>query len=163
MLERKASSFLNGWKCRRHRALVIEGMRGVGKTTVVDLFGTTYGSYLRIPMDEPANAGMFNGCSDVDEAIRILNLRFGGMRFVPRDTLIFLDEIGGCPGAVRLLAEFSADGRYDIIAADSFPGAENEYDGLDRYTMRPLDFEEFLWATGRRKDLVAAIREFLAD
>ena len=74
--------------------------------------------------------------------------------------VLFLDEIQSCPNARTALKSFSLDGRIDVISSGSLLGLY--YKEVTSYPvgyeiiidLYPLDFEEFLWAVGIKKDTI---------
>jgi len=168
MLKRKAYDELLRWKNKEHRkALVIKGQRQVGKTFIVREFGKNeYKSFIEFDLSKNMDARLaFEGNLDVDTIIRGLSTCVEA-NFVPGETLIFLDEIQDFPLAWSAVKSFTQDGRYDVIASGSLLGIESNQlsddcaepllpTGYQTFiTMRPLDFEEFLWASGIRKDVI---------
>jgi hypothetical protein len=81
------------------------------------------------------------------------------------DTLVFLDEIQSYPHLMTMLKFLNQEGRYRFIASGSQLGvALSEtpsvpLGSVEIQQMYPLDFEEFLWATGIGKEWIADIRE----
>ena len=81
------------------------------------------------------------------------------------DTLVFLDEIQSYPHLMTMLKFLNQEGRYRFIASGSELGvALSEtpsvpLGSVEIQQMYPLDFEEFLWATGIGKEWIADIRE----
>lgn len=100
-----------------------------------------------------------------DRIVRELSARCGESIF-KEDTLIIFDEIQSCERALTSLKYFSENApEYNIIAAGSLLGVainREKYSfpvgKVDMYTLYPLDFEEFLWATNN-KELSLLIRE----
>ena len=88
------------------------------------------------------------------------------VRFIEHDTLIFLDEIQDCPNARTALKFLAIDDRYDVIASGSLLGLHYKEMasipvGYERtMEMFSLDFEEFLWATGKTEQSVSALKEY---
>jgi len=81
------------------------------------------------------------------------------------DTLVFLDEIQSYPHLMTMLKFLNQEGRYRFIASGSQLGvalAETPsvpLGSVEIQQMYPLDFEEFLWATGIGKEWIADIHE----
>jgi predicted AAA+ superfamily ATPase len=76
------------------------------------------------------------------------------LRFVEGKTLLFFDEIQDHPDIATTLKSYCKDGRYDVICSGSLLGVfykkieSNSVGYKTDYTMRSLDFEEFLWSKG---------------
>ena len=160
MLKRKMIGTLRDWRQHKGReCLFVRGARQVGKSYIVDLFGKTdYSSFISIDfIKQPQMKAAFEGSLEPEEIYMQLSLLIPGARFIKGDTLIFLDEIQDCPQARSALKYLAQDGRYDVIASGSLLGiqyltAQGDSSvpvGYERpIVMRPLDFEEFLWAKG---------------
>ena len=82
------------------------------------------------------------------------------------DTLVFLDEIQSYPHLMTMLKFLNQESRYRFIASGSQLGvalSETPSVPLGSVTieqMYPLDFEEFLWATGISKEWIENMRGF---
>lgn len=157
-LKRKIESKFLNWKNNPDRLpLVVKGLRQCGKTYSVLNFAQQHYKnvvYLNF-FENPDFAQAFDGTLNVDRIVMMISALYGKpIQFVPGQTVIILDEIQQCPQARTALKFFKMDGRYDVIATGSLLGV-NGY-GEDAasipvgyettLTMRPLDFEEFLWA-----------------
>lgn len=174
MLQRKMLDYLRHWRTSHHQeCLLINGARQVGKSYVVQWFGEQDYQHLVLVdfIKNPALSDAFSGSLEVDDITARLTLYLPDARFVPGQTLIFLDEIQECPQARAALKYFALDGRYDVIASGSLLGIrfrqmEEEPSlpvGYERQvTMRPLDFEEFLWALGYQPSALDTLKGFLA-
>lgn len=170
MLKRKMIATLRDWRQRKgQECLFIRGARQVGKSYIVDLFGKTdYGSFISIDfIKQPQMKAAFEGSLEPEEIYMQLSLLIPGARFVEGDTLIFLDEIQDCPQARSALKYLAQDGRYDVIASGSLLGiqyltAQGDSSvpvGYERpIVMRPLDFEEFLWAKGYDDGAIGSLK-----
>lgn len=167
-MERKISKQLSDWKnSPRRMPLLIHGARQVGKTYAALTFGKTcYKNTVYFNMEESGEiSSIFDRDLKPDRIIRELSAR-SGQTILKEDTLIIFDEIGACERALTSLKYFSEDApQYHIIAAGSLLGValnREKYSfpvgKVDMMILHPLDFEEFLWATGNRK-LCDLIRE----
>ena len=158
IFRRKLYERLVAWKESSHgkTALLIEGPRRVGKSTIAQQFGKQeYGQYLFIDFARvgPQTRDLFADTSDLDYIFLQLQLQFG-VQLVERDTLIIFDEVQYCPAARQAIKWLVADGRYDYLETGSLISIrKNVADILipseeRMIQMHPMDFEEFLWATG---------------
>jgi len=175
VLKRKMLEFLRSWRSRkRQECLLVKGARQVGKSFIVDRFGRSdYGSFLSVDfIKQPRLKAAFEGSLDPDEIFKQLSLLIPGARILEGDTLLFLDEIQECPQARSALKYLAQDDRCDVIASGSLLGiqyrsAEDQSSvpvGYERpVTMRPLDFEEFLWSRGYDDEAVAGLRGYLEE
>lgn len=176
MLKRKFYDYLLEWKHSKHReCLLVNGARQVGKTFIVEEFGKSeYGSYIYVNfLKTPEAKAAFEGSLEPDEIYKRLSLFVSSVRFVPGDTLVFLDEIQACKKARTALKFLAIDDRFDVIASGSLLGIryDNRGDEVDEsevsipvgyereVQMHALDFEEFLWASSVGEDAIAHLRE----
>ena len=180
MICRKMLKDLEEWRGREHKSLLIDGPRGVGKTALVREFARSEGSEL-LEVDISRNAEarrLFQSRHEPDDIVSGLEDITG--QEVDGNTLILLDEVQDCPRARQSLKWFTDDGRYDVIATGSMIGWEDSsrYRELftengrrplihhcseEHLTLRGLDFEEFLWATGVDERITEGIRECISD
>ncbi|MBR3002910.1 MAG: ATP-binding protein [Clostridia bacterium] len=168
MLKRKITKILEEWKKEENKqCLLIRGARQVGKTFIIEQFcKENYESYIYINFDlSPTLKDIFNGDLDANTLIMKLEVTFPEIEIKPGKTVLFLDEIQSCPNARVALKSFAMDKRIDVIASGSLLGLYykeiTSYPvGYERIVdMYPLDFEEFLWAIGIKKDLIADVRK----
>ena len=140
------------WKNKKTRKpLLIDGARQTGKTfLLLNLFGKTFNNVLRVDfLETPALSEAFSGSLDPDEIISNLEL-FTGQVFSKKTDLLIFDEIGECPKAIASLKFFAEKSPQLFIAAsgsnigllNSFPVGK-----VEQYNLRPLTFQEFLWAS----------------
>lgn len=168
MLRRKMLDKLISWKTKSQgrEALLIEGARRVGKSTIVEEFGRTqYRSYIlvdfaRLPRD--IRDVFDNQRDDLDTFFLMLSAYYR-TKLVRRESLIIFDEVQQYPQAREMIKYLVDDGRYDYVETGSLisikknvadiviPSEERKID------MGPLDFEEFCWAMGEEL-LADAIR-----
>jgi len=165
---RKITAELLAWKDSKYRRpLILLGARQVGKTyTVLEFAKEQYDNvaYINFEFDKEAKA-IFENSLDPKEVIPKMEV-FTKQSITKGRTLIFLDEIQLCPPALTSLkyfAEFAPD--YHLIGAGSLLGvavSREEYSfpvgKVQRLTLFPLDFEEFLLAMGK-SDFVHRIQE----
>ena len=169
ILKRKIYDKLLAWKneCKGSKALLIEGARRIGKSTICEEFGKNeYKSYIVIdfakkdPTVEKYFAGYLN---DLDTFFMLISAYFKKV-LVPRDTLIIFDEVQMFPQARAALKYLVADGRYDYIETGSLISVKENVQDIvlpseeRSIPMYPLDFEEFAWALGENL-LVEYIRK----
>jgi len=160
MLKRKIYDKLLDWKRNSSRecALLIDGARRVGKSYIVEEFAKAeYRSYAIIDF---THAGknikdlFLKYISNLDTFFAYLS-SLTDVTFYRHETLIVFDEVQHFPKAREAIKQLVKDGRYDYIETGSLVSInENVKDILipseERdIEMYPMDFEEFLWATGR--------------
>ena len=157
-MERKKAKYLLDWKQSPVRKpLVISGARQVGKTYTALTFGKEhYKNTVYLNMEDSGEVhGVFQCDLKPERIIRELSA-FSGQSIFPEDTLIIFDEIQANEKALTSLKYFCENApQYHIIAAGSLLGVATNRERysfpvgkVDMMTMFPLDFEEFLMATG---------------
>lgn len=156
--ERKIYKQLSCWKKESagKTALLIEGARRVGKTTIVRHFAEKeYVSFIFIDFSTAGEEvkGLFDSLLDLNYFFLQLQLLFH-VKLEKRKSLIVFDEVQFCPKARQAVKVLVADGRYDYIETGSLISIrQNVKDILipseeEKIKMYPMDFEEFLWALG---------------
>ena len=147
-------------------ALLVDGARQVGKTFIIEAFGRThYESVVKIDFVKMKGAiDLFQDVADETEILTRISA-FVDIPLIPGKTLIFLDEIQKCPEAVTYVKYLvKDDGRFHYILSGSLLGVELKnirsvpVGTLDEVKMYPLDFEEFVLATGGNQELITAAR-----
>ena len=159
VMRRKIYQQLLDWKEKRNGevALLIEGARRIGKSYIVEAFGKKeYKSYLLIDFNKAPE--MVREWFDLYfEALDTLFLYLSQhykVRLHERNSLIILDEIQLCPRARAAIKFLVADGRFDYIETGSLVSIKKNTRSIvlpseeRSIQMYPMDFEEFLWATG---------------
>ena len=179
MFERKVLQKLKSWKSRDHKSLVLKGQRQIGKTTIAEYFGRTeYSSYVLLDIfRDPVARQILEEGTTVDSIIDSVSL-YKGVDIVPHESLVIIDEIQESTGVRSKLRLFSEDGRYDVIATGSMLGVSDARLGKfkkkvnphlipvgseDHLTMHPMDFEEFLWATGVKKKNIDILKDKISS
>ncbi len=171
MLKRKIDSVLYNWKNTPNKSpLIIKGQRQCGKTFSARSFAEKYYKhvvYLNF-FNNPNYISIFSGSLEVDNLIIMMSaLLDKNIKFVPHETIIILDEIQDCPEARTALKFFKEDGRFDVIGTGSLLGVQG-YGKQPKsipvgsetiLEMKPLDFEEFLWANGISDDVINKLKE----
>lgn len=172
MLKRKIYSYLQSWR-RSHgtECLLINGARQVGKSFIVERFGEAeYESFVKLDfVEHPDYRDIFSGSLSAGDLYSRITLFVPGVRIIPGRTLLFLDELQECPEARAAFKYLAQDGRCDVIGSGSLLGIRyRELEGAPslpvgyerQVTMRPLDFEEFLWALGYDDEALDALRGY---
>lgn len=173
MLRRKLYDILLGWK-RHHgqECLLINGARQVGKSFIVERFGRAeYGTFIKLDfIEHPDHKSIFSGSLSADDIYSRITLNIPNTHIVPNDTLLFIDEIQECPEARAAFKYLALDGRCDVIGSGSLLGiryrelanAPSLPVGYERQiSMRPLDFEEYLWACGYDDEALGILGGYL--
>lgn len=165
-LKRKIDIYLKEWKNSKNRKpLIIKGARQIGKTTSIEKFGReNYKSFIEINyISMPQYKQIFQDGYTTENIIKNISLLNSEYKFIPRDTLIFFDEMQEYPDTATSLKFFNEDGRFDVICSGSLMGINynqihsNSVGNKEDYTMRSLDFEEFLWAKGYGEEQIESL------
>lgn len=158
MFKRKIYDKLLEWKKETdgRTAVLIEGARRIGKSTVAEEFGKNeYDSYILIDFSiaSKATIELFEDISDLDYLFLQLQLQFR-VDLVERKSLIIFDEVQLCPLARQAIKHLVKDHRYDYIETGSLISIKKNVGNIvipseeRRINMYPMDYEEFLWAVG---------------
>ena len=175
MLKRKIELQLVEWKKDPDRKpLIIKGCRQCGKTfSVLNFAKEHYENVVYINFIEtPSYKTAFLGNLNVDNIVLMLSAQMGNEAiFEKGKTVLILDEIQDCPEARTALKFFKLDGKYDVLSTGSLLGVS----GYGKSTasipvgyetiidMKPLDFEEFLWANGISNQLIDLLNKSLKE
>lgn len=172
VFKRKIYDRLLVWKktSAGKKALLIEGARRVGKTTVAKAFGNNeYSSFIYIDFSRagPRAQDLFLDMSDMDAFYSRLFL-YAGKTLKERDGLIILDEIQFAPRARMAVKALSEDGRYDVLETGSLLSLKRRKKKAapdymipseeQRIEMFPMDFEEFCLAFGDSPDIFLTLK-----
>ncbi len=162
LFKRKIYSSLLKWKneCNGNRALLIEGARRVGKSTIAEEFAENeYSRHLIIDFakEDDVVKGYFRKyVNDLDTLFMLLQAHYG-VTLEKRNSLIIFDEVQMFPQARAAVKYLVEDGRYDYLETGSLISIrENVKDIVipseERYiSMYPMDYEEFASALGEEE------------
>lgn len=168
LFERKIYNKFLSWKneSQGQKALLVEGARRIGKSTVVEEFGKNeYKSYILIDFSrttDDVRGYFYQHLNDLDTFFMLLSVNYG-VQLYPRESLIIFDEVQMFPKAREAIKHLVADGRYDYIETGSLISIKENVKDIvipseeRQMKMYPLDFEEFCWALGE-KPLIPYIR-----
>ena len=158
IFRRKLYSRLLEWKqvSNGKTAIMVEGARRVGKSTLVELFAKNeYESYILIDFNEASDEvkALFDNLMNKDYLFLQLQSIYNVILKDRRSVIIF-DEVQTCPKARQAIKYLVKDGRYDYIETGSLISIKKNTKDItlpseeERVTMYPLDYEEFRWAMG---------------
>ena len=162
LFKRKIYNKLAEWKknAAGTKALLIEGARRIGKSTIAEEFGKNeYKSYIVIDFNKASETiknAFKNYLNDLDTFFMILSSEYG-VKLHKRESLIIFDEIQKYPKAREAVKYFVIDGRYDYIETGSLISIKENIEGITipseerPVNMYPMDFEEFAWAMGEEQ------------
>lgn len=166
-LKRKVYDNLLSWKKDNGKtALLIEGARRVGKSTVVEEFAKNeYKSYVLIDFsiaNDEIKSLFKKYASNLNDLFFFLT-SITGVTLYERQSLIIFDEVQLFPPARQLIKHLVKDNRYDYIETGSLLSIKRNVENIlipseeRTIKMHPLDFEEFCSALGR-EDIITIIR-----
>ena len=158
-MKRKIYSKLLEWKNSRagKTALLIDGARRVGKSYIVEAFAKAeYKTYILIDFNSVGDGilDLFKNYLDDLEMFFIYLSNYYNVKLVERESLIIFDEVQLFPRARAAIKYLVADGRFDYIETGSIVSIKINVKDIvipseeQHIKMYPMDFEEFLWATG---------------
>lgn len=158
IFKRKLYSRLVEWKQEQQgkTAILIEGARRVGKSTLVEEFAKNeYESYILIDFNKASKDvfALFDDLMNLDYIFLQLQTIYNVILKVRKSVIIF-DEVQKCPQARQAIKYLVADGRYDYIETGSLISIKKNTQQItipseeERISMFPMDFEEFRWALG---------------
>lgn len=154
MIKRKIYDKILDWKenTKGSKALLIEGARRIGKSTVAEEIGKNeYKSYVLIDFNKASKKifDSFDNLNELDVFFQTISLEYN-TRLYNRDSLIIFDEIQKFPKAREAIKYLVADGRYDYIETGSLISIKENVEGITipseerKLKMYPVDFEEFM-------------------
>lgn len=168
MIKRKIYKKIQEWKetTNGSRALLIEGARRIGKSTVVTEIGKNeYKSFILVDFSNVRKKilDLFDNLNELDVLFQTLSLEYN-TRLYKRESLIIFDEIQKFPRAREAIKYLVADGRYDFIETGSLISIKENVESITipseerKLKMYPVDFEEFLVYMGEEL-LIEYIRD----
>ena len=158
IFKRKLYERLLEWKRVQNgkSAILIEGARRVGKSTLVEQFAKNeYESYILIDFNEASDEvkSLFSNIMDKDFLFLQLQAIYNVVLKERRSVIVF-DEAQNCPLARQAIKYLVKDGRYDYIETGSLISVKKSTKDItlpseeERVTLYPMDYEEFRWALG---------------
>ena len=158
MFKRKIYNKMLEWKGESDgkTALLIEGARRIGKSTVAEEFAKReYESYILIDFAKASKEirSLFDDVSDLNYLFLQLQLQYK-TDLHERKSVIIFDEVQLCPMARQAIKSLVQDHRYDYIETGSLISIRKNVKDIlipseeRKISMYPMDYEEFLWAVG---------------
>lgn len=160
-IRRKNYQKLLEWKktLAPNKALLIEGARRIGKSTLAEEFGKNeYKSYILIDFNKASRKIKDNfddNLNNLDVFFQNISLEYNTPLY-KRESLIVFDEIQKFPKAREAVKYLVADGRYDFIETGSLISIKENVQDITipseerKLKMYPCDFEEFAEALDER-------------
>ena len=158
-MKRKIYQEMLEWKKRSNgrTALMLDGARRVGKSYIAEEFARNeYAKYLLIDFSK-ASAKVkrcFNEYLDDLDTFFMLLESACHVELKKGESVVIFDEVQRFPRAREAIKHLVADGRYHYIETGSLISIQKNVKDIqipseeESVQMIPMDFEEFLWATG---------------
>ena len=158
-MKRKIYEKLLEWKktSNGRSAALIDGARRIGKSWIAEEFARNeYESYLLIDFSKVSKEvkSFFEDYLEKLDVFFMYLLGAYNAKLTPRKSVIIFDEVQKFPRAREAIKHLVADGRFDYIETGSLISIRKNVEKIlipsEEYhiEMFPMDFEEFLWATG---------------
>lgn len=159
IFKRKVYDKLLEWKAMSagESALLLEGARRIGKSTIVEEFAKNqYDDYMILDFakeNQDIRNNFAENMNDLDTFFRNLFL-LKGKTLKGKSCAIIFDEIQLFPTARQAIKYLVADGRYEYLETGSLISIRKNVQDIlipseeYRIKMYPMDFEEYLWALG---------------
>ncbi|MBO4784050.1 MAG: ATP-binding protein [Lachnospiraceae bacterium] len=166
MLERKAEQIIADWIRNGKNALLVSGARQVGKTySIRKCLKELEADYLEINLIKtPKLIEALANAETVDD-LKINISASTNYKFTDGKSVIFIDEVQECKEIVTKIKFWVDDGRYRFVLSGSLLGIElNDVRSvpvgyLKEIEMFPLDFEEFLRASGVLEETIDYLKD----
>ena len=158
VFRRKIYDDILDWKRKNdgRTALLVEGARRIGKSTIVEEFARNeYKSYILIDFNTASAEvkSLFDDLMNLEFIFLRLQQAYSTQLF-ERNSVIVFDEVQQCSKARQAIKYLVKDGRYDYIETGSLISIRKNIENItipseeDKIQMNPMDYEEFRWALG---------------
>jgi uncharacterized protein len=157
---RKIEHNFKEWQVDKNRKpLILRGARQVGKSTLVNKWGSSYKYFVSLNLEKPNDRKFFDKEREVTEIWDQLLFE----KKLPNDsenTLLFIDEIQEIPHVIKQLRYFFEDlpKLHVVVAGSLLEFALGEITSfpvgrVSEMTLHPMNFEEFLVASNENVSL----------
>ena len=165
MLMRKAEERIRDWIRSSKNALLVSGARQVGKTwSIRNCLRAEGCDYLEINLiEEPELVPALAKCNSVEDLVVILSAS-KDYTFTKGRTFLFIDEVQEFKEIVTKIKFWVDEGSFRYVLSGSLLGIELRgirsapVGSLSEIEMFPLDFEEFLTASGVTSETIRHIQ-----
>lgn len=170
MIVRKAEAKIRDWLKTSKKALLVSGARQVGKTySIRKVLKDEKADYLEINLIErPEIIPLLSKSMSVDDLVVNMSA-ITDYTFTAGKSVVFIDEVQEVPDIITRIKFWVDDGRFKFVLSGSLLGIELKnlrsvpVGYLSEITMYPLDFEEFLWASGVNDDTLKYLKKCFDD
>ena len=159
-MKRKFYDILANWdKMEDKMPLMVVGARQVGKTYIINEYcQENYKNYCYINLfDDDRIIRYFSELDTFAKKVEMLEETYN-INLKDKDTILFVDEVQESEKFIESLKLFCEQGYTNIICAGSLLGvklkrlsASYPVGKVHEERMYPMDFEEYLWATGKER------------
>jgi len=172
-MKRRFENTLLEWKNNNNALpLMLIGARQTGKTYIVEKFcNENFENIVHLNFLEEENfKSFFENSLNPENIISKIEIYFGS-KIDTTKTVFFFDEVQVCESAISSLKFFAeAKNKYRVIVAGSLLGVKiNRFKSsfpvgkVQIEKLLPLNFEEFLWASGNEMGATAIKNSFESD
>ncbi len=159
VFDRKIYKTFLDWKQnnRGKNALLVEGARRIGKSTIIEQFAKReYKSHIIIDFNtasDTVKSAFSQYLTKLDVFFMLLSSEYN-VKLYPRKSIIVFDEVQKFPQARQAIKYLVKDGRFDYIETGSLISIKENVSNITlpseerKISMYPMDFEEFAWAMG---------------
>ncbi|MCR4609179.1 MAG: AAA family ATPase [Eubacterium sp.] len=170
MLKRKVDSRLDKWIDTSTKALIVSGARQVGKTySIREALKRNKCDYVEINLvEQPDLIPILNVTTSVDDLVTNISAATN-YRFTPGRSIVFIDEVQELKDIVTRIKFWVDDGRFRFILSGSLLGVEMRdlrsapVGYVEETIMFPLDFEEFLTASGVLEETIGHLKNCFSE
>lgn len=166
MLERRAKKNILTWMKESKTALLVSGARQVGKTWLIrQCLRQTGVDYLELNLiQEPELIRVLSVCTSVEDLVINLSAVKNHV-FKKGETVLFIDEVQEMTDILTRIKFWVDEGSFRYILSGSLLGVELRslrsapVGYLTEIKMYPMDFEEFLTASGVTTDTLDYLKQ----
>lgn len=170
MIVRKVEREIKDWLSNSQKALLVSGARQVGKTYIIrHCLESEKANYLEINLiRQPEIVPLIEKSMSVDDFIVNISA-ITNYRFIPNETVVFIDEVQEVLDIVTRIKFWVDDGRFKFILSGSLLGIELKdvrsvpVGYLDEIMMHPVDFEEFLKASNVTDETIEYLKKCFTE
>lgn len=149
-----------------NKVLIIDGARQIGKSYIIREAGQElFPNYIEINLlEDSLNDRLFENTKKIEDFYLQLSMLAGDKLAAKENTLVFLDEIQAYPHLLTLLKFLKQDDRFTYIASGALLGvtlyqtSSIPMGSIEIMHMYPMDFEEFLIASGYGEMALSSIK-----
>lgn len=166
MLYRKVEKEIEDHLRSSDKIMIIKGARQIGKSYIIRYAcKQVFQNYIEIDLaSDKRDSGAYGKIRNTESLYLQLSADHGAHLGKYEDTVVFLDEIQEYPHLISMLKDLRGEKKYHFIASGSLLGITLRsgifipIGSVSLKDMYPLDFEEFLIASGVGEEVIGHIR-----